>query len=87
MEITLYSGGKAANFASYLPQSVEEHERACHALARLPLAMPYHLLILGGDLQGGWTRPTVKDVNVHAFPFLRWKGAEDPTFVPRSSPA
>ena len=50
MEITLHSGDKAAIIASYFPQSVEEHERARQALARLPVALPHNLLILGGDL-------------------------------------
>jgi hypothetical protein len=82
MEITLHSGDKAAIIASYLLQSKEEHERAYHALARLPLALSHHLIILGGDLHGGWTDPNMKDAHVHALLFLRWKGAEDPTFVP-----
>jgi hypothetical protein len=54
----LHSGDKAVIIASYLPQSMEDHERACHALARLPLALPHHLLILGGDLQGAGHAPT-----------------------------
>ena len=52
VEITLHSGEKAAIIASYLPQPMEEHKRTCHALARLPATLPYHLLIIGGDLQG-----------------------------------
>ncbi len=52
-EINLQSGEKAAIIANYLPQSVEEHDLACKALARLPVILPHHLLILRGDLQGG----------------------------------
>jgi hypothetical protein len=71
--------------ASYLPQPTEEHERACHALARLPVALSHHLLILHG-LHGGWTGSNSKDTQVQTVPFLRWKGAETPTFTPLYQP-
>ena len=53
VEITLHSGAKGAIIANYLLQPVDEHERACQALARLSWALPHHFLILGGDIQGG----------------------------------
>jgi hypothetical protein len=81
VEITLYSGEKAANIASHLPQPKEEHERACKALARLPVALPHHLLIFDSDLQAGWTSSTPNYANVHALPFLRWRGAKTPIFT------
>ena len=86
VEITLHSGEKAAIIASYLPQPMEEHKRTCHALARLHATLPYHLLIIGGDLQGGWTCPNPKDAHIHTLPFSRWRGAENPTFVPPHLP-
>ena len=70
VEITLHSGEKAAIVASHLPQPKDEHERACQALTRLPRVLPHHLLILGGDLQGGWTGSTPKDVHLQPLPFL-----------------
>jgi hypothetical protein len=86
VEITLHSGEKAAVVASYLPQPVEEHGRTCQAFDRLPATLPHHLLILGGDLHDGWTCPNQKDAHIQTLPFLRWKGAEDPTFVPTHLP-
>ena len=81
VEITLRSRDKLAIVASYLPQSVKGNERVCRALARLPVALPHRLLVLGGDLQGSWTCPNKKDAHVHAPSLLRWKGAKDLTFV------
>ena len=71
VEITLHSGETVVIIASYPPQLVEEHKRACRALARLPEDLQHHLLILGGDLQGGWTSSNPKDIHVQTLPFSR----------------
>jgi hypothetical protein len=71
VEITLHSGEKAAIIANYLPQPKDELERARQALARIPRALPHHLLILEGDLHDGWTSSTPKDSQVQSLPFLR----------------
>jgi len=84
--ITLHPGAKAAIIARRLLQPVDEHERACQTLARLPRTLPHHLLILGGDLQGGWTSSMPKDAHVQSLPFLRWVGVETPTFTPPHQP-
>jgi hypothetical protein len=73
--------------ANYLPQAKEEHERACQTLTRLPAGLPHHLLILGGDLQGGWTSSNPKDANVQALPFSRCRRTETPTFTPPHQPS
>ncbi len=49
IELTLHSGAKAAIIACYLPQDAEAHTQTCKALSNLPLALPNHVLILGGD--------------------------------------
>jgi hypothetical protein len=53
VEITLLASAKATILSCYLPQFVMDHAQVCKALANLPEVLPHHLLILGGDLQGG----------------------------------
>ena len=87
VEITLHSGVKAAIIAGYLPQPVKEHDkRTFQALARLPRALPHHLLILEGDLQDCWIGSMPKDANVQSLPIFRWEVAETPTFTPPHQP-
>jgi len=50
VELTLLTGKKAANIASYLPSPVKEHARVCQALVDLSSTLPHHLLVLGCDL-------------------------------------
>jgi hypothetical protein len=52
VEITLLTGAKAAFIECYLPQPLEDHAQVCKALTNLPQALPHHVLIMGGDLQG-----------------------------------
>ena len=69
MEIILHSWEKADIIASYLPQPVEEHGGKCQALARLPATLLHSLLIISGDLQGGYTGPNQKDIHIQTLPF------------------
>ena len=84
VDLALLTDAKAVIVSSYLPQPMDEHARVCHALAKLPFALPHHLLILGGDLQGGWTGSTPKATHIHrALPFARRPGEEIPTLTSR----
>jgi hypothetical protein len=57
MELTLTLGAIAAIIACYLPQDTDYHAQSSVALALLTNNLPYHIQILGGDLQGNWTGP------------------------------
>jgi len=59
--IDLLTRANATVFACYLPQPARKHDRVCHALSRLPTSVPHHLLVLEGDLRGGWTCASHKD--------------------------
>jgi hypothetical protein len=52
--LTLDNNTKATIILCYLSQTVEAHSLTCAALAQLPHTLPHSLIILGGDLQGGW---------------------------------
>jgi hypothetical protein len=67
----------------YLPQLAETHTYACEALARLPTSLPHHLLIVGGDLQGGWDGTSPKYIHIASLPYVRWARSSIPTFTPR----
>jgi hypothetical protein len=64
---------------------MDEYERESQEV-RLPQALPHHLLMLGWNLQGGWTDSTPKDSHVQSLPFFRWNGADTPTFTPPHQP-
>jgi hypothetical protein len=86
VEITLYDGSKAAILSCYLPQTLEAHAATCAALTQLPGTLPHSLIIMGGDLQGGWTTSSPKDAHIAELPYHRWRGPMLPTFTPRQRP-
>ena len=71
MEIVLLSGAKATLISCYLPQPVETHAKVCKALANLTRALTYHVLIIGGDLQGDWDSISPKTPHITSLPFVR----------------
>jgi hypothetical protein len=86
VELTLHNSSKVAIISWYLPQTVEAQSNTCDALSQLPHTLPHSLIILGGDLQGGWEHSSPKDVHIVAFPYKRWAGLMLPTFIPRQQP-
>ena len=86
VELTLFNGTKEVIISCYLPQTVEAHSNTCAALAQLPHTLPHPLIILGGDLQGGWEQMSPKDVQIAALPYKRWAGPTLPTFTSRQQP-
>jgi hypothetical protein len=58
----------------------------CEALAQLPNTLPHHLIILGGDLKGGWDNTSPKYIHVAILPYKSWAGPTLPTFTPRQHP-
>ena len=85
-EMTLLTYTKAAFIACYLPQPLEKYAQVCKALANLPQALPHHVLIMGGDLQGNWDGASPKTPHITTLPFVRWNGPTTPTFLPRQQP-
>ncbi len=69
LELTLLNGTKEAIISCYLPQKVEAHSATCDAVSQLPHILPHSLIILGGDMQGGWEHSSPKDNNIAAIPY------------------
>ena len=86
VKLTLTSRAKAAIIICYLPQDADSNAQSCMALTLLTHNLPYHIQILGGDLQDNWTGPNTKDANIRILPYARWKGPTSPTFNTRSRP-
>jgi hypothetical protein len=68
VEFNLLTGAKAAFIAYYLPQSTMVHAQMCKALAGLITALPHHVLILEGDLQGTWVGTSPKSIHISPLP-------------------
>jgi hypothetical protein len=69
VELTLGSGTNAAIISCYLPQTVDAHSLICAALAQLPHTLPHFLVIMGGNLQGGWEQSSPKDAHIAGLPY------------------
>jgi len=83
VELTLPNGVEAAIVSCYLSQTLEAHVITFDALSQLPQTLPHSLVILGGDLQGGWEHSSPKDIHIAALPYKTWVGPMLPTFTPR----
>ena len=79
-------GSKATIISCSLPQTTEARAAICDALTNLPGTLPHSLIIIGGDLQGGWDTTSPKDAHIAALPYHRWKGPMLLTFAPRQRP-
>ena len=80
IELTMYSGAKAAIIVCYLPQAMDDHSHTCKALSRLAHTLPHPFLILWGDFKAN----SAKDDNIRNMPYRRWEGPTTLTLVPQS---
>jgi len=85
IELTLHYEAKSTIIACCLTQSLEDHSHACKTLSRLTNTLTHHTNILGGDFQGNWTSPNVKDDNIRKLLYRRWTRLTTPTFLPHQS--
>ena len=76
VEFTLLTGTKATVIACYLPQPMEEHARVYRTISRLLTSLSHHILVLGGDFQGGWMGASHKDSYITSLPALTCSGPE-----------
>ena len=86
VELTLLTRAKTAFIACYLPKPMLAHARMCKAPASLTTALPHHLLILGGDLQGSSADTSPKSLHISSLSYKRWNGLTTPTIQPRQRP-